>query len=664
MIRGLGGAVDLNADTPDRMPVVTGLLSEIDLRSASRPAVRLETRAFASKWTQQQRITGVLALVFAIAALVVLLRAPLRSSVSRSRRGLRAAWRAGNATDLVVVSVLLVWWIVAPTFYDDGWFWVMDRVMDDHGAPSLYYDNWGLNQPLGYWIEWLRHGLIGATNEIPVMRLPAVVVLVTTWITCRLCLRLVLDGREAPTTSWVLAGSFLLAALSWGMTLRLEPYVALLAVVCLTTMVSFSREPRLAPLAVAIPAAVLAATAHPAGILAASPLLATLPDLARWLAADWRRRALELASLLGAALALALVLFTLDADLQSRIADGRLLREGAYFHEPWREYVRYVDFDANGGGTAVRRLSLALLLLAIGAWIALGRHVQEKSMALPARSVAIGLLLLALVPTKWPWHFGALIGVGAVAVAVETTRVLRRAERTSTALARPASVLLVLLAVAWWAWRGQGRWSPLDLQRSTWAESFGLTGQRLVDLALLLGMIGVLAVAYLRSERVRSLIARPIWIPRALVAVTFGVIAVTIGVLVRDAATSPWSPTRQSLESLAQRNSCGLAHELDGGRELVRALVDRESTMMVAPSVALYFPCAAIPSVRRGVLDVPQFVAYETRPWPLTEHDGPFAAISDLYEARPSASGARDVHVLAISDRIPGFTRADAERSR
>ena len=159
---------------------------------------------------------------------------------------------------------------------------------------------------------------------------------------------MVVGGASPPGIRWVLAGAFLIAATSWGMTLRLEPFVALLAVACLAAMVSFMREPRITPLAVAMPAAVLATTAHPAGLVAASPVLASAPAVARWLSADGRSRVLALAALLGAAFALTLVVYTLDADLQSRLADGRLLREGEYFYEPWQEYIRYLDFDRRG----------------------------------------------------------------------------------------------------------------------------------------------------------------------------------------------------------------------------------------------------------------------------------------------------------------------------
>ena len=48
----------------------------------------------------------------------------------------------------------------------------------------------------------------------------------------------------------------------------------------------------------------------------------------------------------------------------------------------------------------------------------LTRRRDQRSDALldlPSASIGVGLLLLFVTPDKWPWHFGPLLGIAAVA---------------------------------------------------------------------------------------------------------------------------------------------------------------------------------------------------------------------------------------------------------
>ena len=221
--------------------------------------------------------------------------------------------------------------------------------------------------------------------------------------------------------------------------------------------------------------------------------------------------------------------------------------------------------------------------------------------------------------------------------------------------------LIILGAGAWWVWSAQGAWSPLDLQTAEWSEGFGLTHVKSIDVLLLYLMAAAFALVVWRSRRVRQLASRPESIPRLAATFSFAVVAVTVAVLVHDAAISPWSPARQSLEAAVGRNGCGLAHQLQGRDGLVEELSDPDVRTLLSPPVALYLPCATIPSVRGGLVDIPKFVVSDHR-WLLRETDGPFAAISDLYDARRIALGPRGVEVLSVADRIPGFVRVNAMR--
>jgi hypothetical protein len=726
--------IELKLATLGHMPVVTGLFSGLDLRR-SPIRVAVHTRAYTTSETPTQIAAAALAIALACAALFALAfpaGVALRERVFQIpplRRRVRLLWLARDRSDAVVVGVVILWWVLAPTFSDDGWLWVEHRTFQDLGTISFYFDNWGLASPLGYWIEWLRHWALGSTQELLWLRLPSLFVLLATWPLCRWCARRVVPGEPTRLIRWSLAGVFLLGAAAWGMTLRLEPVVALLTLCGFAAVMSFIRAPRFAPLTVAFPAAVLAATAHPAGTVGAAPLLVCLPHLGRWLRTHGAKVIPLVGALLAATLGLALVLFTLDADLRTRLHDASVVRAGDLHSEPfWHEYMRYTHFDGFGGGTAIRRLSLALLLLATLSALTRKRPGRASLSATPGYTLAVALVLLAFVPSKWPWHFGTLAALGAVAIAAEVGHLVSGSRQAQTWPLRQLVALVAVSTACLWAWWGPIPGSPLELQKLSWSDGFNhypwlfgvpalvcsaafseiLRARRRRDRATWAGAalwtlfgLGTLwvwwhpgtsllhlgAATWRDSFNGRSWIAvvpaltlvaaAAIWhagprVRGARVAGAVGwaipiaslvFVAVTIATLSLDTAKSSWSPARQNLETLAGRKSCGLANQLTGRRDVVKAMSNGRTTTLLVPSLALYFPCATIPRSRGGVVQLPKLVAYEYMPWPLQMKDGPFAAVADLYATRKIAQGPRDVEVIAVSDSLRDFTRVDAVRA-
>src|SRR5207248_683901 len=166
--------VALHPVTLDRMPVVTGLFTNLDLRSGDAPRVSVETRAYATSQTLRQIVAAALAAVLALTTVFLLARSrPVYRLLKTLRPSLRSVWDRGDTTDFVVVGVLVVWWIVAPTLFDDGWVWVSHRLFGDVGTMNVYFDMWGINWPTGYWLEWLRHWASGSTTALIFARLPS-----------------------------------------------------------------------------------------------------------------------------------------------------------------------------------------------------------------------------------------------------------------------------------------------------------------------------------------------------------------------------------------------------------------------------------------------------------------------------------------------------------
>ena len=658
--------IRLQTETLEDMPVVTGLFTSLDLRIGDPPRVALRTRTYVTSWTNRQVVAGFLAFVLAVLTLLLLVgrTRPARPFESLRRR-FRSVWRALHPTDVVVAIVLLVWWIVAPTLFDDGWLWAEHRAFADIGEANLYFDSFGLTLPLGYWVMWIEHWIVGSTSDLVVLRLPSLAVLGASWLLCRWCLRRALPAPPTSAVRWTLCAGFLVGAVAWGMTLRFEPLVSLLTLLNLGAMISFAAAPRLAPLAMALAATALALTVHPVGIVAVAPLVAGMPNVIRWIRGAGREVVAAFGALLIAGAAFALALFVLDADLTTRLSDAQVLRQSGLTHdEPWwREYIRYVRFDEYGGGTAVRRLSLALLVLSIVALLTRLRSVRTTVSGLPARSVAVGFVLLAFIPSKWPWHFGALAAIGAVAVAAEVERLVCERSSLGRRSTRSIPALALITAAALWAWAADGRWGPLDLQRMRWAPVFNVV-VFVLCVAFVMTVASVTRVRRVRrAQAVPSATSHVAW---AVPLVSAAVISVTGGMLIVDASVTSWTPARQNLEALAGRSSCGVASQLRGDVEFADLLGHRGTPTLLAAPAALYFPCASMPTIDGGLIEIPRLVVLQRiatgGPWPLNVKDSPFASVVDLHRVLAVGEGPGGIELFSVEADANGFVLLPAVR--
>ena len=269
----------------ERMPLVFGLFSGLDLRSPQAPTVDVTTTVHDTRTTWYQTIAWICA-VIGLAAALVLLAAPLgpRHLWVSVRTGLaRAAWHA-HLVDAVVAVTLVGWWIVAPVVWDDGWVVARERTFAASGGFSTYYNAFGLNLPLDYWVEWLHHWLAERTTDLLMLRLHALVALAVIWVLCRWAFGRVTGAspRRWDPALWALASAFLVGALAWDMAIRPEPVTALLVTAVAACAVRFVERETVAPLAIAALLVPLALTAHHTGIVSLAPVIAVSPLLVRW----------------------------------------------------------------------------------------------------------------------------------------------------------------------------------------------------------------------------------------------------------------------------------------------------------------------------------------------------------------------------------------------
>jgi hypothetical protein len=542
-------------------PIVSGFFSAVDLTAGPRPSIEVTTEPFGTRPTAYQTAAWILA-AMAIAAVFGLLVGSRRLEVGRLVP-IPAAGRVVRAlrpVDLFVAVLLLAWWVLGPVLYDDGWVKVRQTNYQVSGGFSNYYSSFGVNLPLDYWLEWMQQWVVGHSDTLLVLRLPALALLTTAWILCRWSFSRVTSDSEAPRTGalWTLGVAFVLSALAWDMTLRPEPVVALLTVGTLASAIRFLERPSASALIVGALLVVLGVTAHPAGLVTAAPLLIVSPSVIRWL----RGKGWVLPTALGlTVIALALVVAAVGSDLFQRAADARGIRIYGDATRSWREELdRYLLVTT--GASPMRRASVALMIAAVIAYLVRRSRTARPLLDLPAASLALALVLMVPTPSKWIWHFGVFAGLAAVAVASELVR-LREQAANRWALT-PFLAAFGAMLVAAWAWFPRIEWGDFDLRTLDWTIDLEerVTAVRLSAAIVVAGLGVVILVELVRrgwSERARATWSTLPWlVPLAVLPI----VGFTVGMLALDTAKTPaWTVARQNLESLRGDAGCGLADD-------------------------------------------------------------------------------------------------------
>ena len=600
VLEDAGGAVVASGEL-DRRPVVTGLFSALDLRADGAPRAEVTTEVHATRTTTRQIAAWTIA-ALAIASALFLVSVPsgARRPWTVAAGLLSGARRHARAPDAVVGAVLALWWIVSPAYFDDGWVASRERMFESSRGFPTYYSAFGVNMPLDYWLEWLHHWLAQSTPLLLWNRLPAVLCLAGVWVLCRWMAVRILSPRVAPdgVPLWTLASVFVIGAVAWGITLRPEPVTALLVTAVAAAMLVFLERESTAAVALAAALVAFALSAHPAGIVSLSPIVIAAPRLLRWL----RPNAAAATAIVAAALALLALLLFVGADLEQRRLDTQLNRT-YNFDENWRdELTRYSLLVQHHYGTPLRRISVALIGVAALAFLVRRRRERDVLLDFPAATLIAGLVLLVATPSKWPSHFGTLLGVAAVAFCCEAARVRMEGRRSDGWRAWPFVAVAAASGAVTWAWLRREDWNVADLRTLDWTPAF--PAHRLAAALPVLVLVGALVLARVRRrERLHAVPWRVAsWIG-PLVAVP--VFAFTTAMLLADTAkTSSWTLARQNLSSLSGADvGCGLGDALVvPRRESARALSVAAAARVPAdaPSWVPAAPVAGLPRYPLG----------------------------------------------------------------
>ena len=137
-----------------------------------------------------------------------------------------------------------------------------------------------------------------------------------------------------------------------------------------------------------------------------------------------------------AATSWAVVVAFVGSDVGQRLEDARTTSELG-ITMPWRsELGRYTLLDTFPFATPLRRASVALIGLALLGFLSRRRNGRGM-LDLPSTMLAVAVFLLVVTPSKLPWHFGALAGLVALAVAAEVARLRDEGARSRNWELRP-----------------------------------------------------------------------------------------------------------------------------------------------------------------------------------------------------------------------------------
>lgn len=407
----------------------------------------------------------VIAHLLALAATLVLAWRVFRSrgpGVARPRPGL---------ADGVLVAVVLAWAVLGPMNFDDSWYALMASGAGESGYVGNQVYMFNVTENPFVVTQYLARfwGMIGDTSLLWLRLLPAIYG-IATWVLLRTFLETALGrGARVRAVPWALLLAFLVWWLPYGGTLRPEPFIVLCAAGVLVLADLARRQESVAALIGALATTVLAVTASPSGIVAAAPLVLTLPWLCGWLrtADGWHR----VAALLGAGAAGTVLVPIAFADASlGDVLDAAQVHSWYYSTFNWYEELQhYWNLLRVGetGSFGVRAPVLLTLLVSVLAAIGSGRGPRPgdplRRLLLSSAVVSVtALLLLTPTPTKWVNHFGAAAAPSIVLIAVALLRTpipRPRSPRHSGQLAVVAGVVAVA-GVAAVIFAGPNIWRP------------------------------------------------------------------------------------------------------------------------------------------------------------------------------------------------------------
>jgi hypothetical protein len=375
-----------------------------------------------------------------------------------------------------------------------------------------------------------------------------------------------------------------------------------------------------------------------------------------------------------ASLSLLIVLASVGADFEQRLSDARLSADTGISTQASAWYDELARYRRLVAGSGLQIVFLSLVLLVLVGMIS-RRGKSSLAFELSARSVTVALVLLAFAPTKQPEHFGALVGMTAVAIAGQASRFARLAPSARRMAVQPSLVFAMCIVTLMYAFIAFAiTWSrPHDptpeveaighhsVEAAEWAQ----LGAPVLPIVVLL-----LVVLAARSTQRGSGAFHPALWRVASCSVPIIVVPTLVFASVIAAVTAltvpGWTLPRQSVD-FARRGECGLGDstfllQTPGDKAIPLSDLIKDHRTLVMPNLVLYFPCARQPSIENGIANPPDYIIAPTvpasprQPISVRYTASPFYGVLDLFRIRriPRDDAQRTFAVFEVDRQLPG----------
>ena len=364
------------------------------------------------------------------------------------------------------------------------------------------------------------------------------------------------------------------------MTLRPEPFVALLLTFAIAAVVRFSQRPGPGPLLALAALAALGITTHLTGSVIALSAFTVVPGAVEWCRAQDRlARTASLVVIGLSGLTLGFLLLGLDSDA-SLVRSGVATNTASTLYRFGIVDQAINQFENLSFVAGLQRIWPVLAILFAITFLSVGSGIRSRAARWAGYSALAGYAGLVLTGSALAQHFGAIVPGAAVLGALAINRLLE--------MGRAGSVWLVGLAVAVsaslaWAMRSTMGWIVGDLSEHAWAELPHLGAWLWGALAAIGAALGGVVATRRRGPGSRTRGA----VMGAAVPLLCAPLALTWGLTLIDAAETPnWSYTRQTLKEITGRKGCGVGDfvgVVTDAKPLTEMRVDRGRLPLASP---------------------------------------------------------------------------------